>query len=94
MGMMVDVDAAIEAVQDVVSLPIYEFSVLCDKLEEMAVDAEPVKHGRWEHGKTLHKKLYCSSCGCSRPYKKIDRHYLVWSSNYCPNCGAKMKGDN
>lgn len=81
MGMMVDVDAAIEAVQDVVELPVHEFSVLCDKLEALAVDAAPVVHGRW-----IEKcdSAVCSACG--------DRCYSlsVMEYRYCPNCGAKM----
>ena len=57
------------------------------------IDAEPVKHGSWtitdtddgEGGEIPH--LICSECK-SEP--------MAWSSkrffNYCPNCGAKMKG--
>lgn len=39
-----------------------------------AVDADPVRHGRWEHG------LQCPFCN------QID----TTKPNYCPNCGAKM----
>ena len=42
-----------------------------------AVDAEPVRHGRWEHG------MRCTQCG------QID----LSKPNYCPNCGAKMEGE-
>ena len=42
-----------------------------------AVDAEPVQHGRWEHG------MQCSFC------KQID----TTKPNYCPNCGTRMDGD-
>ena len=41
-----------------------------------AVDAEPVRHGRWEYG------MQCSFC------KQID----TTKPNYCPNCGARMDG--
>ena len=41
-----------------------------------AVDAEPVRHGRWEHG------MQCPFC------KQID----TAKPNYCCNCGAKMDG--
>ena len=43
-----------------------------------AVDAEPVRHGRWEHG------LQCPFCN------QIDHT----KPNYCPNCGAKMDGED
>lgn len=39
-----------------------------------AVDADPVRHGRWEHG------MHCPYCG------QVD----LAKPNYCPNCGAKM----
>ena len=54
-----------------------------------AVDAEPVRHGRWIPVE-LHKSfgvlngVKCSMCGEG----KVVRRY-----NYCPNCGARMDGD-
>jgi hypothetical protein len=50
------------------------------KLVENAtsVDAEVVRHGRWEHG------MQCPYC------KQID----LTKPNYCPNCGAKMDGEH
>lgn len=39
-----------------------------------SVDAESVRHGKWEHG------MRCSFC------KQID----TAKPNYCPNCGVKM----
>ena len=41
-----------------------------------AVDAEPVRHGRWEHGMQCH---FCKQIDTTKP-------------NYCPNCGAKIDG--
>lgn len=48
--------------------------------------AEPVVHGEWiPHDRMtrspLVKNYACSNCG-------VDGH----RTNYCPNCGAKMKG--
>lgn len=58
-----------------------------------AVDAEPVRYGRWEHYKTMHN-IVCSVCKSHRPYKKTERGYhVVWNANYCPNCGTKMEED-
>ena len=49
---------------------------------EDAPTIDPVKHGRWiEHGKNDNR---CSLCG-----------WGVWvnTNNFCPNCGAKMDGE-
>ena len=54
------------------------------------VDAEPVRHGHWiNHYDDLFPEdstIECSLC---------HEHYyeLVTYENYCPNCGAKMQGD-
>lgn len=51
------------------------------------INAEPVKHGEWiDHGTTC-QRYECSVCG--------DQHdWLILPNNinFCPNCGAKMKG--
>lgn len=59
------------------------------------IKAEPVRHGRWvmtlytttsKRGRVIsNKKLACSECGYSNGRKQ---------NNYCPDCGAKMDGDN
>jgi hypothetical protein len=56
--------------------------------EQPTVDAEPVRHGRWEeHLEPIRwceddvDVFYkCSACQCT----------VHGESNYCPNCGAKM----
>ena len=54
------------------------------------IDAEPVKRGKWikADSQQYFRKHYpcftCSECG----YKKDSQK--KW--NYCPNCGAYMKG--
>lgn len=58
------------------------------------VDAEPVRHGRWEivivstsnpYESEIEEK--CSLCG-----RFVQRYGTQPQDNYCPNCGAKMKG--
>ena len=44
------------------------------------VDAEVVRHGRWTFPWTSPE---CSVC----------RKTQKWTSNYCPNCGAKMDAE-
>ena len=49
-----------------------------------AADVAPVRHGRWEMAPC--NRVYdmrCSACGF---YPGI----RFFSSNYCPNCGARM----
>lgn len=65
-----------------------------------AADVELVRHGRWETAND--GTHFCSHCGCDAPYTwdDIDRNYINSAddvpdriSNYCPNCGADMRGD-
>ena len=58
------------------------------------VDAEPVRHGRWEivivstsnpYESEIEEK--CSICG-----RFVQRYGTQPQDNYCPNCGARMDG--
>lgn len=57
--------------------------------KQPTIEAEPVRHGRWELVTTKFVAAkyvrvgYCQNCNEER---------LV--DNYCPHCGAKMDGDN
>lgn len=56
------------------------------------IDAEPVRHGKWikADSQQYFRKHYplftCSVCGYRKDSQK------KW--NYCPNCGADMRGEN
>ena len=57
-------------------------------IEIPAADVQPVRHGRWENSKASFGEM-CSEC-----------KFIVWwdddgphKFNYCPNCGAKMDGE-
>ena len=57
-----------------------------------AVDAEPVRHGRWIKASGMlppecHDKKRCSVCANFALHDRLGRGRL---SLYCPNCGAKM----
>lgn len=56
---------------------------------EPAADVAPVVHGRWlEQEKYTFGIMYdCSLCG----HRILDNGH-PW--NYCPNCGADMRGSN
>ena len=70
---------------------IYDTTDLAEMLYYMpAADVVEVRYGHWVKGK-------CSECGCE-PIKRIFyRGELIYEQsykfNYCPSCGAKMKGD-
>ena len=51
------------------------------------VDAKPVIPGKWIKDEFGAK---CSACGLYAYRDKFDR---PWKSPYCPNCGAKMDGE-
>ena len=60
------------------------------------VDAEPVRHGRWYKPKGMmppehHGRHRCSVCDHMAFYERLGREGL---SDYCPNCGARMNGEN
>ena len=42
------------------------------------------KKGKWIDGK-------CDQCGCHAPYWSMSTTY--YKSNYCPECGADMRGE-
>ena len=52
-----------------------------------SADIAPVKHGRWQEEIGM---IMCSECGDAWA---IGQEEEVRSFNYCPNCGARMDGD-
>lgn len=60
----------------------YAAAGMIDKLP--AVDAEPVRHGEWR------RYPECGVTRCSVCDWSIEE---CFSSNYCPNCGAKMDAE-
>lgn len=58
--------------------------------QQPTVDAVPVRHGKWKHEirntiDSLHtyQQYRCSECGMT----------YITNTKYCPNCGAKMEGE-
>ena len=57
-----------------------------------AVDAVPVRHGHWIH--TDYAIYWTAKDECSEcTYHTCDRDDLS-EYNYCPNCGADMRGES
>lgn len=53
-----------------------------------AADVAPVVHGRWiADGDGYHWTYNCSICAWKDGYPFNERH------NFCPNCGARMDGE-
>ena len=53
-----------------------------------AADVQPVMHGKWVQIKLLqdgYKAKECSACKAT--------FWDLYRWNYCPNCGAKMDGE-
>lgn len=60
------------------------------------IDAEPVKHGRWEHTDDDWFDVWrCTACGEEWVFG-YDPTEVETKINYCPVCGAKMdlEGDD
>jgi len=64
--------------------------VLSDVEDFPAADVQPVVHGKWlpiieanEYGDAYQCGTYCSECG----------ETLQSEPNFCPNCGADMRGE-
>ena len=85
-----------EAVRDLMyhkQSPLTEYDL--DEIE--AADVVPVVHGWWETdkediewGNSL-KRKHCTNCGKRPHYDKEKKEFVL--SNYCPNCGVKMDGE-
>lgn len=80
---------AIKVLRDTFLGDTYEIDVVaCGMIESLpTVDAEPVRHGRWIRDDFGAK---CDACGL---YAYRDKFDQPWESPYCPNCGAKMDGE-
>lgn len=89
--MYIEREAAIKAIEnDCPELVYYSKREAIDCIKaEPAADVAPVVHGEWEQtiwGEKVpgldNRCWRCSACGKRQSYGESD---------YCPNCGAKMK---
>lgn len=70
---------------------------LSELQDMLAVDMEPVRHGRWERlePNSLVKGCFCGTCSACGIRSKYIENTAVFPkfvlSRYCPHCGAKME---
>ena len=59
------------------------------------VEVQPVKHGHWEEENTMpyDNFVVCSECGMNLSYQNYTKEEWQESFKYCPNCGARMDGE-
>lgn len=55
-----------------------------------AVEAAPVKHGKWEYSENIYDDSTWVCSICEEPWTMIDGTPQENNMKYCPNCGAKM----
>ena len=69
------------------AIAVFKFGNQGITLRKKCEDFAPVVHGRWNM--IMRGNYECSVCGCIPYYAgSID------TLNFCPNCGAKMDGEN
>ena len=73
---------------------VYNTNSVLESIDEaLTVDAVPVVHGEWLPEYVIgydgiYPAIYAADCSrCGKPTKR-GKHF-----NYCPNCGAKMDGE-
>jgi len=55
------------------------------------IDAEPVRHARWDEGSIQgYPHVICSNCKKEAIFRNAYEYYA--KTPYCPHCGAKMDG--
>ena len=64
--------------------------------ERRAANVQPIKHGRWICNEELYYNGMTKCSCCNEEYYTEDIQNLqgdLRTVNYCPNCGADMRGD-
>lgn len=60
---------------------------LRDETDFPTIEAEPVRHGRWNY---RHEDDWCYCTACGTDAEGSDGECL--ETDYCPHCGARMDG--
>lgn len=76
-------------------------TIILDMYDNDSIDAVPVRHGEWIKMSDAYGTYYaCSECGeeltrvnsFDRKFDVFPRIESVKKTNYCPHCGADMRG--
>ena len=90
---LIDADALLKHMEKDPLFPLVERYGISGVIEaQPTIDADPVRHGQWEHLWDSENGTYkgrCTNCGFIHFF--IDGHDAQYQ--YCPNCGAKMDYD-
>lgn len=59
-------------------------------------DVTEVRHGKWIESEDDYYGLYIIKCSLCREVWcfEVEDDVKLMNYNYCPNCGARMDGDN
>ena len=95
MKKLIELDAAVDAVHrsyDTILDFRSDGETVANSVEDIlsklpAVDAAPVRHGRWKEDPSGYGFWVCSHCGFVSEASGADILY-----RYCPHCGARMDG--
>ena len=76
----------------------YAIRPIADDLKKLPVaDVQPVRHGKWEERKVADKNCIdewqTACCSVCHKYHTTPYMYYFDNYNYCPNCGARMDGE-
>ena len=67
-----------------------EVSRICGLIQNApTVEANPIVYGKWISGIDKDHQAYCYCSNCTVDAHEQDADFI--KSNFCPNCGAKMK---
>ena len=74
------------------SMPITD---IITRLKDMPPVTLQPRKGHWVMHNTPSNTCYydCSRCGCAAPCTEFADSYIWKLSNFCPDCGADMRGE-
>ena len=87
------IDAALDVYYDTPDIDLSGEKFEAAILKIPAADVAPVRHGFWKLYERAHY-FKCSLCAETVPYRKACLFDGRRKYNYCPNCGADMRGSN